>query len=90
MSESYELRLTENAKDDLKRLDKAAGERILKKMLWVAEHAHTLNHTELTGEWSGLCRWRAGDYRIIYALYHERRTLIVEVVPHRRDVYGGD
>ena len=80
------MRFTEHAVDDLRSLDKAAGERIFRKMQWVAEHAQTLDHVALTGEWSGLYRWRIGDYRVIYALNHAMKSLIVEVVGHRRDV----
>ena len=85
--EPYQLIIMPDAKADLRKIDKATAVRILKKMIWVAENASTLGHEALTGEWSGLFRWRIGDYRVIYAVDHEARTLTVGVIGHRREIY---
>ena len=46
-----------------------------------------LGHEALTGEWSGLFRWRIGDYRVIYTVDREVKTLTVGVIGHRREIY---
>jgi len=87
MSERYTLQFSEDAIEDLKKLDRKVSERVIKKMSWVAENAEDVKHDALTGEWSGYFRWRIGDYRAIYLLNEQGRLLIVAVVGHRRDVY---
>jgi mRNA interferase RelE/StbE len=46
-----------------------------------------LNHEALKGEWSGAYRRRIGDYRVIYAIDHETKSVVADVIGHRRDVY---
>jgi mRNA interferase RelE/StbE len=41
----------------------------------------------LTGDSSGLWRYRIGDHRLIAAFEEERFTVLVVRVGHRRDVY---
>lgn len=72
MAAAYTLQLTGNATADLKRLDRTTATRIMKKMRWVALNAAVVEHTPLTGQGSGLYRWRVGDYRVIYALYEDK------------------
>lgn len=84
---AYALEFTEDALEDLGRLDKPAARRITKKMRWVADNATLVQHEALTGEWAGYFRWRIGEYRAIYELDHDGKLLIVAVVGHRREVY---
>lgn len=86
-NQGYRLVLTPEAKEDLRKIDKANAERIVKKLHWLAENAEQVNHEALTGQWSGYYRWRIGDYRAIYQLDHTARLLIVAVIGHRREVY---
>jgi mRNA interferase RelE/StbE len=85
--EPYQLLISPDAKEDLKRLDKPAAERILKKMIWVARNAAILTHDALAGQWSGFFRWRIGDYRVIYSIDHDGKIIMVVVIGHRREVY---
>ena len=41
----------------------------------------------LSGDLSGLWRWRIGDYRIVARIEDERITILVVRVAHRREVY---
>ena len=84
---SYRLEITTEAKADLKKLSKDAAERIVRKLLWVAENMESVDHEALKGQWSGLFRWRVGDYRAIYAIDHELRLISLVAAGHRRDVY---
>ena len=42
----------------------------------------------LTGELSGLWRYRAGDYRIVCEIQDNVLTILVVRVAHRKDIYG--
>lgn len=83
----YTLTLTDQARVDLKRLDKSVAQRIVKKLRWLAANAEVHPHKALAGQWSGFYRLRVGDYRVIYALDHEGRIIIVIVIGHRSDIY---
>lgn len=41
----------------------------------------------LTGDLSGLWRWRIGDYRVIARIEDERITILIVRLGHRREVY---
>ncbi|MBI3324073.1 MAG: type II toxin-antitoxin system RelE/ParE family toxin [Candidatus Omnitrophica bacterium] len=42
----------------------------------------------LTGHLHGIGSYRAGDYRILYRMEHQRSALLILTVGHRKDVYG--
>jgi mRNA interferase RelE/StbE len=83
----YTLRMTPDAKCDIRRIDPEMGRRIAEKLLEQAENATTVRHKAFKGKWRGLYSLRVGDYRAIYALNHDEQLLIVEIIGHRRDVY---
>lgn len=87
MPRSYTLELTPDAKADLQRIDKSNASRIIKKLRWVAANVDDVNHTALTGQWTGYFRYRVGDYRAIYELDDDGHVLLVAVIGHRREVY---
>lgn len=69
---------------DLDRLDRAVALRILKKIeRTLAEQGRS--GEPLAGEFSGLCRIRAGDYRVIYA--PTSSGYLVLRIGHRGEVY---
>jgi len=41
----------------------------------------------LKGEFSGLRRLRVGVYRIVYEVIHEKITVLIVRIGHRREVY---
>jgi mRNA interferase RelE/StbE len=87
MSDSFTLRFTEKAFENLKRLDKSVAERILIKLEWLATNAAIMAHAPLTGQWSGFYRLRVGDYRVIYQMDRENLVIVVEVIGHRSKIY---
>ena len=83
----YQLAFLPEVEDDLKRLDRLIRRRILRKVQWLSEHVLEIPHDPLSGQWGGTYKLRMGDYRIVYALDHEQKTVIVHVIGHRREVY---
>lgn len=87
MPKRYILQITPDAKADLRKIDRKNAERIVKKLRWLAANAEDVNHTALTGQWTGYYRYRIGDYRAIYELDAEGHILLVAIIGHRREVY---
>ncbi len=85
---AYTIRISREAQDELKHLDRKVARRISRRITWLATNAETARHYALAGQWQGLYRWRLGDYRIIYALNREKRIVVIVKIGHRRDVYN--
>lgn len=87
MSE-FDVVLTSEAQANIKQLAPALRNRILDKLEWMGANVQLLRHQSLRGkEWTGVFKYRVGDYRIIYQLNTQVKKLIVLKVRHRRDVY---
>ncbi len=83
----YRIRIMDEAIRDLARLDKPVARRVTERLEWLAANLLSVRPEALTGELSGLSKLRVGDYRVIYEVLHNERTLIVHAVGHRSQVY---
>ncbi|HEY7215057.1 MAG TPA: type II toxin-antitoxin system RelE/ParE family toxin [Thermoanaerobaculia bacterium] len=81
------LHLLEAAVEELERLDRAVGARILKRLRWLAENFESVRPQALEGHLAGLFKFRVGDYRVIYEILAAERTLVVHAIGHRREIY---
>ena len=84
---AYRVRVLDAAVDDLSRLDKLVGRRIVTRLNWLAANLASLRPEALTGDLAGLYKFRVGDYRILYELLEDERTIVVHQIGHRREVY---
>jgi mRNA interferase RelE/StbE len=82
----YEVELTPQASDDLGRLDRAVGQRVLNRIRWLAENFEALIPEPLSGPWRGVYKLRVGDYRVLYTFGKGR--IVVRAVGHRSEVYN--
>ena len=81
---SYKIAFKKSVSRDLKKLNKDDVERILNKIGQdLPEKADTF--PLLTGKFSGLRKFRIGDYRVIYTIIEN--TALVLRISHRRDAY---
>jgi mRNA interferase RelE/StbE len=83
----YQIAFVPSVERNLGQLDKSVRLRVLNKLRWLAENLESLSPEPLTGQWQGMYKLRAGDYRVIYALDPARETLIVHAIGHRSKVY---
>ena len=83
----YRIAFMPQAADDLLRLDKAVGQRIVDKLRWLSHNFDHLTPETLTGDFKGFHRLRVGSYRVIYTANREERSLVMHLVGHRRDIY---
>ncbi|MHB1661383.1 MAG: type II toxin-antitoxin system RelE family toxin [bacterium] len=77
---------TENALEDLGRLDKPVAKRILNKISWFSEHFDNIIPQSLSGDLAGVYKFRIGDWRVIYTI--EEESIVIQAVGHRREIYN--
>ena len=85
----YTVEFQADAIDDLGRLDTAIVRQVRNRLDGLAENAETMRHRMLSGRLRGLFRLRIGDYRLLYTLDREKRTIVVRAVRHRSEIYRG-
>jgi mRNA interferase RelE/StbE len=83
----HQTRFLPAAVSDLKRLDKRAAAAVVQRIRWLGENADSIIPKRLAGPLSGLCKLREGDYRIIYQLLREEKTIVIHAIGHRKDIY---
>lgn len=83
----YSLRILDAAIRDLEQQDPPVGTRIVRRLQWLAENFESIRPQPLEGNLSGLYKFRVGDYRIIYEISSEERTLLIHAIGHRREIY---
>jgi mRNA interferase RelE/StbE len=87
--EKWRVEFSENAKSQLKKLDKPIQQRIisyLEERILDRENPRYLGEA-LKGNLDPYWRYRVGDYRILCILENETVTVHVMKVGHRRKVY---
>ena len=83
----YTIRILEEASRDLARLDKPVGCRIVERINWLSDNLNHIRPEPLRGDLIGLYKFRIGDYRVIYEIIHEEKTIVIHAVGHRREIY---
>jgi mRNA interferase RelE/StbE len=80
-----EVAWTEDALEDLEKLDPSIRKRIIRKISWFSEHFNNQTPEPLSGQLSGDFKIRIGDWRVIYQL--EEEVIVIYAIGHRKDVY---
>jgi mRNA interferase RelE/StbE len=83
---SYTVDARPRVRKDLRRLDPRAQQAVLAKMRSLTVNPRPPG-TEPLRDHSPWFRVRVGDYRIIYMVDDEARSVTVAIVGHRREVY---
>ncbi len=76
---------TEDAIEDLSRLDKPIIRRILKKVSWFSDNFDSITPESLSGDFKGAFKLRLGDWRVVYTI--ENDLILIQAVGHRREIY---
>jgi len=85
---AWTIRFDKVARKQLEKLDKAIALRILDYLDALSELEDIRSCGKgLTGNLSGLWRYRIGDYRIICDIYDEEVIVYVVEIGHRRSIY---
>ncbi|MBW1705776.1 MAG: type II toxin-antitoxin system RelE/ParE family toxin [Deltaproteobacteria bacterium] len=80
----YKIAFKKSVSRDLKKIDKEQADRILKKIEdELPQKAETL--PGLTGKFSGLRKFRVGDFRVIFSIIGD--TALILRIWRRKEVY---
>ena len=81
---SFKIAFKKSVARDLKRIGKDQADKILRK---IEEElpAKAGTFPTLTGKFSGLRKFRVGDYRVIYSIVGD--TALILRISHRREAY---
>lgn len=77
--------LTEEAKRDLKRLDRKIANRIANKFFWFGDNFNAHMQKSLGGQFRGLYKLRIGDWRALYDFKDD--VITVHLIDHRSNIY---
>ena len=83
---SYDVRISRQAERYVRRLDRRAQERSVRRLAQLAENPrgpYTKPLTNAAGRWAS----RVGDWRIIFAIDDEARVVDVSVIGPRGEGY---
>ncbi len=81
---NYKIAFKKSVARDLKKIDKEQTTKILKKIEdELPEKADTL--PVLTGKFSGLRKFRIGDFRVIFSIIGD--TALILRIRHRKEAY---
>ena len=83
---AYKINYKESVFKDLKRIDKTQAKKILDKIDTELANKPGINK-QLTKNLSGLYSYRVNNYRVIYQLSHDNKTILILRISHRKDVY---
>ena len=82
----YALLIKRSAERDLRRLPRALFERVNERILVLRDDPRPHGVRKLAGVLEGW-RVRVGDYRILYQIDDEAKTVTIVRVKHRREAY---
>jgi len=83
----YKVNILPPAIADLKRVDKEIAQRVINKIHWLADNFDEIIPEILHHNLKGLFKLRVGDWRIIYSVDHQRKTITIHLIGHRREIY---
>jgi len=68
-------------------LDREVAQRVLDKLKWLIQNIEVLPTIPLHGKYSKLFKLKVGDWRVIYEINYNNKTVTVHKVGHRSEVY---
>jgi mRNA interferase RelE/StbE len=87
---AWTVKLSDDAKRDLQKLDKPLQKRItsfLLDRLQTSDDNPRLTGKALQGKLSGLWRYRVGDFRLLCRIEDNELIILVIEIGHRKEIY---
>jgi mRNA interferase RelE/StbE len=84
---AYDVIWHEDSVEDLKKLDSKAAKKIIGKVKNYLTQDPIKLGARLKGSLKGFRRYRIGEYRVIYAIDHAGKKIIILNVNHRKQIY---
>lgn len=87
MSNKFELRYTNKAFKEVKKLDPDIQRQVIEAVEVLARNPRPQNSERLKHDLSDYRKLRTGNYRVIYQVKDEELKIIVVRAGHRKDIY---
>ena len=84
---AYDVIWHEGSVEDLKKLDSKTAKKIINKVKNYLTQDPIKLGIHLKGSLKGFRRYRIGEYRIIYAIDHAEKKIIILNINHRKKIY---
>lgn len=87
---AWAIEYTDDAKRDMKRLDRQVARRIadyMRSRIAVLDDPRTTGKALVGSKYAGQWRYRVGDYRVICNIQDDRIRVLVLKIGHRGEVY---
>ena len=82
----YEVEVSRTAEKQLRKLARDDQERVVRRVLLLAEDPFPPGTRKLTG-YDDVYRVRVGRYRILYSVSRRRLVIVILKIGHRKDAY---
>lgn len=79
------ISFVKSAEKELLSLNKSLGQRIIQKISLLENNPYGQNSQKLEGGRG--YRIRVGDYRVVYTINKENKTILIIKIGHRREIY---
>lgn len=87
---AWTIELSEHAEKELSKLDRPVAKRIYRELIEIEQLDDPRSRGKaLTGNLSGLWRYRVGDYRVICSIDDDVLVIFAIEIAHRSKVYKG-
>lgn len=87
---AWTVKLSDDAKRDLEKLDKSIQKRIVS---FLQERIQSTDNSRTSckqGNLSDLWRYRVGDYRLLCRIENDELLILVVEIGHRKDIYNAN
>lgn len=84
---SWTIEINASAQKELQKLDKIVQKRITRYLYERIAPNPRIHGIAMSGDKSGMWRYRVGDYRIVVEQYDNILKVMVIRIGHRKDVY---
>ena len=87
ISLTYDVKWHEKAVEDLRSVDKKTARGIVERVKSYLSRNPLSLGKPLKGIFKGLYRYRFGDHRVIYAIDHKEKMVLILRVGRRKEIY---
>ena len=87
---NWTVKVSSKAEGYYKKLNRKTRDRIREKLMELSESKNPLEHKDvkaLTGDLKGFHRLRVGDYRVVFSMLKESKTIAIGNLAPRGNVY---
>ena len=83
----WKIEFTKSAEKDFAKLNISIRQKVAERLEWLIKNFDDVVLRELTGEFRGFYKLRAGDWRVLYDVDWKNNCVVVVKVGHRSKIY---